>query len=504
MPLFEIATAAQLAGSVVLALFFVLLERHDPRPYLADWMAAWIAQAVALAVFLASLRWGSTISLAAYLFLEAGHGLLLCAAARHYHGSSLRRSRYGWMLLPLGAWAAAGPVLISDPLVLHAAQYAVLAATELAAAALLWPRHEPAGMGVRLTSQVLALIGLLHALHVAAFASLFGPDAPAMLLLQAGPFVTLLLQTLLALGMVLTVMESTQRALATSNTHLQEAEHRLKILAETDPLTGCFNRRVFRELVEDPAVEAAGEGVGLGEDLQAVLGLLKVGVARRQSALRRLHHGEDHAEGEERLQEQGDEGPGLEQEHRGRIGAEQAREGGDVQRVKQADEREHLGSEAHAHPRRLVAWPEQGRRRQLGRREDGVLRRVQRQRVADEDGTGGRPRAEGQQHPSVPAAAKRASMIVARGGAEQQPVAGLQEEVRGQADRPAPAQRRQEHGESDGLGDPGGHPVREIGTGVVPLEQHEEQGEDHAASELRGGGNLEQRHGGSRPRVPLD
>jgi diguanylate cyclase (GGDEF)-like protein len=250
MPLFEIATGAQLAGSVVLALFFVLLERHDPRPYLADWMAAWIAQAVALAVYLAALRWGWTISLAAYLFLEAGHGLLLCVAARHYHGSSVRRSRYGWMLLPLAGWAAAGPVLIADPLVLHAAQYAVLAATELAAAALLWPRQEPAGLGVRLTAQVLALIGVFHALHVAAFAGLFGPDAPALLLLQVSPFVTLLLQMLLALGMVLTVMESTQRALATSNTHLQEAEHRLKILAETDPLTGCFNRRVFRELVD--------------------------------------------------------------------------------------------------------------------------------------------------------------------------------------------------------------------------------------------------------------
>jgi diguanylate cyclase (GGDEF)-like protein len=250
MPLFEIATAAQLGGSVVLALFFVLLERHDPRPYLVDWMAAWIAQAVALAVYLAALRYGSTISLAAYLFLEAGHGLLLCTAARHYYGSSLRRSRYGWMVLPLGAWAAAGPALISDPLALHATQYAVLAATELAAAALLWPRQHPAGMGVRLTAQVLALIGLLHALHVAAFAGVFGPDAPTMLLLQAGPFVTLLLQMLLALGMVLTVAESTQRALATSNAQLQEAEHRLKVLAETDPLTGCFNRRVFRELVD--------------------------------------------------------------------------------------------------------------------------------------------------------------------------------------------------------------------------------------------------------------
>jgi diguanylate cyclase (GGDEF)-like protein len=250
MPLFEIATAAQLAGSVVLALFFVLLERHDPRPYLVDWMAAWIAQAVALAVFLASLRWGWAVSLAAYLFLEAGHGLLLCTAARHYRGGSLRRSRYGWMLLPLGAWAAAGPVLLTDPRALHAAQFAVLAATELAAAALLWPRGERSGMGVRLTAHVLALIGLLHALHVAAFAGLFGPDAPAMLLLQAGPFVTLMLQMLLALGMVLTVTESTQRALATSNAHLQEAEHRLKVLAETDPLTGCFNRRVFRDLVD--------------------------------------------------------------------------------------------------------------------------------------------------------------------------------------------------------------------------------------------------------------
>ncbi len=225
-----------------------------------------------------------------------------------------------------------------------------------------------------------------------------------------------------------------------------------------------------------------------------MLGLLKLGVARRQGPLRRLGHGEDHAEGEQRLQEQGDEGTGLEQEHRGGIGAEEARESGDVQRVKQADEREHLGGEAHAHPRRLVAWPEQGRRRELGRREDGVLRRMQRQRVADEDGTGGRPRAEGQQHPAVPAAAKGASVIVARGGAEQQPVAGLQEEVRGQADRPAPAQRRQEHGESDGLGDPGRHPVREVGTGVVPLQEHEEQGEDYAAGQLSGGGNLEQRH----------
>jgi len=251
MPLFEIATAVHLAGSVVLALFFVLLERHDPRPYLADWMAAWIAQAVALAVFLASLRWGWTVSLAAYLFLEAGHGLLLCTAARSYRGGAIRPSRYAWMLLPLGLWAAAGPVLVTDPQKLHAAQFAVLAATELAAAFLLWPRGEASGMGVRLTTYVLAIIGLMHVVPVVALGGGLGADTPALSLLEAGPFVTLLLQMLLALGMVLTVTESTQRALANSNSQLQEAERRLKILAETDPLTGCFNRRVFRDLVDE-------------------------------------------------------------------------------------------------------------------------------------------------------------------------------------------------------------------------------------------------------------
>ena len=55
----------------------------------------------------------------------------------------------------------------------------------------------------------------------------------------------------MAFGMVLTVMEEGQRALHSINDQLLEAERRLKTLAETDPLTGCFNRRVFRDLVDD-------------------------------------------------------------------------------------------------------------------------------------------------------------------------------------------------------------------------------------------------------------
>src|SRR5262245_56422447 len=92
MPLFQIATAAHLAGSVVLALFFVLLARHDPRPYLRSWTAAWIAQVLALAALMVASRWDRHTSLSLYLFLEAVHGALILFAAQNYaHGQELRR-----------------------------------------------------------------------------------------------------------------------------------------------------------------------------------------------------------------------------------------------------------------------------------------------------------------------------------------------------------------------------------------------------------------------------
>ena len=77
------------------------------------------------------------------------------------------------------------------------------------------------------------------------------PDGDPHPYVEIAPFNVLLLQMLMAFGMVLTVMEEGQRALHSTNDQLREAERRLKTLAETDPLTGCFNRRVFRDLVDD-------------------------------------------------------------------------------------------------------------------------------------------------------------------------------------------------------------------------------------------------------------
>lgn len=249
--LFEVSTWAHLGGTVVLALCFALLERHDPRPYVRDWMAAWAAQALALSGLIFASRWEPQAAFSLFLFLETAHGVFLYRAAVAYARGPSPRAHPAWLAAPLALWAGLAPFVFRDPAALLSAQCVVLAATALSAAVVLWPLREPTGIGLRITTNMLGLLAVVYFAQAGGFAGMARSGRPPVAVLEAAPFSVLLVQTMLAFGMVLTVMEAGQWALATTIAQLREAENRLKVLAETDPLTGCYNRRVFRDLVDD-------------------------------------------------------------------------------------------------------------------------------------------------------------------------------------------------------------------------------------------------------------
>jgi diguanylate cyclase (GGDEF)-like protein len=230
-------------------------------------MAAWIAQGLALAALLLVSRRDWQTGYGLYLFLETAHGALLWLAAWGYARGPVTRRRRLQLLAPIAIWAAVGPAVFADRSLLGA-QLAVLAVTSLGAAVVLRPRRVPGMMGVRLTVWVLALLAAVYVFHASALVMVGGVVPPPYL--ELGPFNVLLLQTLLAFGMVLTAMEEAQRALHATNLQLMDAEHRLKTLAETDPLTGCFNRRVFRDLVDTLRSDGAARGVVVMLDMDGL------------------------------------------------------------------------------------------------------------------------------------------------------------------------------------------------------------------------------------------
>ena len=274
LPLFNVAIAAHLAGTIVLALFFILLTRHDRRPYLREWTLAWIAQVIALGLLLLGRRPDWPVWPGPYLVLNMVHGVFLCAAAHRYGRGEGFSRRFKALFVPLGVGALAAGWLVDGWGPLQSAAGVILSVTHLIAAWLLWGFREETAMGLRIVTNILLILGLRYGAHAVLFLLPLATTPEWHEYEAVSPFSALLLQMLLALGMVLAAMEAGQRRLTEANSKLEEAQRRLKMLADTDPMTGCFNRRVFRDLVDEVRADPArGAGTMLVLDMDGLKAL---------------------------------------------------------------------------------------------------------------------------------------------------------------------------------------------------------------------------------------
>ena len=247
----------QVLSLAMVAAFFWLLSRANPRPELRWWARAWTANLIALAF--TSIYWltqaGGWFGLvaAAYVGGKTAFALMLAQGAwvmtRNGRLFTTRQLTVG-----LAACALLAALLLRDIEVLGIVQHSVMAVILIGMSVLL---AQSKAESVRWLAGGAAVRGLLAAAEAGAYLIQWrepaaGPLAslvqPAGTFLAASSSFDMGAEWLIVLGSVLAVSERTRHALEASHQRLVLAQDDLRRLADRDPLTGAINRRALREM----------------------------------------------------------------------------------------------------------------------------------------------------------------------------------------------------------------------------------------------------------------
>lgn len=273
--------ASQTLAVLLLLVLFSLLRRHaGRRAYFRVWGGAWVALAAALVVLVLCYevlsRWFGSggeragwvlVCYFIYQFGKLAFVLLLLRGTLLYIYGDRGGGGGRWRLLWIAALAVAVLSVAATP-DLQALMFwqglCNLAVYGLCAYLLLRLPAARAGLGTRVTGLVLLATLIQWVLYVMALAHLALPNVKFglemfALLTDRNTYLDLILEMLLAFGMVLVLFEDGRRELDSINNELRIAHEQLQREALIDSLTLVYNRRAFNEGV---GLEEAHAGFG--------------------------------------------------------------------------------------------------------------------------------------------------------------------------------------------------------------------------------------------------
>lgn len=268
-----IGIICQGAASLLLALFFFMLRRYAVgRRWFLIWGYAWVMVAVALTAFV--IGYGNPmigLKPALQSVLPAANFVYqlakLVAMAMLLVGTlKLVRGAGGWRVTVLYGLAAGYGIATffaaSDLSALIVWQApAVVAASSIGAVLLLGLPKSRRSAGSLMTGAMFMAIAALWAINMLVFSAT--PPSPAWMTAVSSysAYYDLLLDVLLAFGMVLILVEDTKRESDTAHAQLGEAHSALLEEALRDSLTRVLNRRALSEGVGLEQVRDVGGSV---------------------------------------------------------------------------------------------------------------------------------------------------------------------------------------------------------------------------------------------------
>jgi diguanylate cyclase (GGDEF)-like protein len=251
------STAVQCTSAVMIAVFFVVLERSVRRAELRVWVVAWAANVVALLIPIAFwylrpevgpalgvMRGGYFLSKTAFLVL-----LVIGTHGFTGGGLSVRPARALWAgLIAYSAVAALVLRGINQAGALQSGATAVL----MAAGVVVVLRSRTRGCGWLVCGFVIRFC--LAAVETAAYFTRVFPSRwtrsdPVTIFLSSTSSLDTAAEWVIALGCLLLFYSTIQRELTRLNTNLVDSQAVLRDLVDIDPLTGLPNRRSLRTVL---------------------------------------------------------------------------------------------------------------------------------------------------------------------------------------------------------------------------------------------------------------
>ncbi|MGH9315873.1 MAG: diguanylate cyclase, partial [Thermoanaerobaculia bacterium] len=253
----------QAAGTVLLFLLFLLLYQKIRRRAFLDWIASWAFLLIGLGVLLAVPHIAENRPFVFLLHVALlAHAFFLLRGVRRFRDERVGTSTLEllWILPVIAiAWWTAVKV---DQASGHSAPIALVLAVSYVTAAVWFATSPGSAAGRLLLSTSFLLWGVEQAILFSAYLRFSDPlEMPAVL--QYANFAAMLLEMMIAVGIIILLFEASQSRLAVEMQQLIHSDQQLKEMGVRDPLTGLYNRHHFNDVIRRELANVRRYGISL-------------------------------------------------------------------------------------------------------------------------------------------------------------------------------------------------------------------------------------------------